>query len=286
MIRRLLKLGTFAAVLGFAIIFAFGQIAIRATPSDVPPLAANEQQIALTAADGVKISASYFPMADNKAPVILLLHGNGSSRAQFQKHVDWLNEAGFAVMAIDFRGHGESEAKSKSFGLYESRDAEAAVKWIRANRPDSKIGVIGVSLGGAAALLGKSGPLRVDAMLVQAVYPDIHRAIYNRVSSRVGDFLALLFTPALTLQSPILYGVTADRISPIKAARNFPGSVFVIGGANDLYTPATETQQLYDTFPGESSMWIAPGLGHDQLSSANDGAYEKRAVEFFTTRLR
>jgi uncharacterized protein len=250
------------AVLALALIIAFGQLATRPTPSDVPKIAANEERVVMKTADGVGIAGSFFPVSDGAAPVILLLHGNGASRAQFKEHVVWLNAAGYSALAIDLRGHGESGGDQKSFGLFESRDADAALNWIRSERPYSGIGVIGVSLGGAAYMLRKDKvSITADALILQAVYPDIDRAIYNRIASRIGGPLATIGAPTLTLQSRILFGVPSGQISPITAAAGHSGPVLVIGGANDVYTPPDETKALRDAFPGESALWIAPGWG-------------------------
>jgi uncharacterized protein len=289
--RRLAILAGIGFVGALAVVTAFGQMATRATPSNVEPMAKNEVEVALTASDGVKIAASYFPSADTNAPVILMLHGNGSSRSQFAGHVPWLNAHGFSAMAIDFRGHGESGAEPKSFGHFESRDAEAAVRWLRAKHPRSKIGVIGVSLGGASALLGKSGPLPVDAMVLQAVYPDIDHAIRNRVASQGHWTLAAILTPLLTYQSYFRYGVWPDQISPLSSAQKYKGPVLVIGGELDSYTPVAESRALSQAFPGKRALWIMPGLEHYQVSGANDEEYAQRLLKFFdahleTTRIR
>jgi uncharacterized protein len=275
-----------AFVAGLAVIIGFGQLATRATPSSVQELADHEERVTFKADDGVVIAGSFFPVKDGSAPVVLLLHGNGASRAQFKGHVPWLNAAGYSVFAIDLRGHGESGGNQKSFGLFEARDVEGALNWIRSERPYSAVGVIGVSLGGAAYLLRKDQTLPVQALVVQAVYPDIDMAIHNRIASRIGNLLASVGTPTLTLQSPILFGVPSSQISPINGARKYDGPVLVIGGANDVYTPVSETRQLYGAFSGKRLLWIAPGLGHDQMSSANDGEYQRRVVAFFADHLK
>lgn len=189
-------------------------------------------------------------------------------------------------MAVDFRGHGESQAARKSFGLFEARDAQAAMQWIKQNRPRSKIGVIGVSLGGAASLLGEEGPLPVDAMILQAVYPDIDRAIRNRLRAKGGSIFAAILTRMLTYQSPVLYDVWPASISPISAARTFKKPVLVIGGGNDVYTPPSESMQLSQSFPGQHDLWIVKGLSHDQLSSLNSLQYQKNVLDFFGKALK
>jgi hypothetical protein len=63
--------------------------------------------------------------------------------------------------------------------------------------PDQRVGVIGISLGGAATVL-TAPPLELDAAVFEAVYPSIDRAVVNRLSMRVGP-LAPLPAPLLLL---------------------------------------------------------------------------------------
>ena len=116
---------------------------------------------------------SYWPGWAADGPAVLLLHGVRSSRAGFARHASWLNGLGYAVLAIDFRGHGGSGAVPRSFGLHEARDAAAALAFLRHEAPSRRVAVIGTSLGGAAALLGDNGPLPVQAMVLQAGFPDL-----------------------------------------------------------------------------------------------------------------
>ena len=75
-------------------------------------------------------------------------------------------------------------------------DARAAVAFIRERLPRERIGAIGSSLGGAAALLGPA-PLPVDALVLESVYPDIGSAIANRVRVVLGSTLGEIAAPAI-----------------------------------------------------------------------------------------
>lgn len=284
--RKRIVLGLFfLLVISIAIVLIFSHFATRPTPSYVDPLAANEREVSLTTKDNVTIAASFFPAENESADVILLLHGNGASRSQFSNHVGWLNSAGFSAMAIDFRGHGESQEEPKSFGWLESRDAAAAIDWIKTNKPSSKIGVIGVSLGGAAALLNEDASNNIDALVLKAVYPDLDRAVRNRITVHGGDLLASVLTPLLTQQSHIRFGTAPDAISPIIAASTYEGSALVIGGNEDFYTPPKESKELAQAFPNSHWIWLIDGFGHDAISDLDDEVYRERVLKFFKEEL-
>lgn len=258
----------------------FGTLMLRAAPSDVPAATAPARDFALTAADGVRIAATYRPGRTAASPGVLLLHGNGASRAAMEDDARWLSALGYAVLAIDFRGHGASQPVVRSLGLHESRDAAAAFAWLKRRQQGARIGVIGVSLGGAAALLVDRGPVPADAMVLQAVYPDIRHAVGNRIASMAG-LAGWLIEPLLSFQSLPRWGVWPGRISPLHAIVRYRGPVFVIGGAADRYTPPAETRALCAAAPGPRALWLIDGLSHGQVSAVSTPDYARRVGNFF-----
>jgi predicted alpha/beta hydrolase len=195
--------------------------------------------------DGVALAATYRPGASAAAPGVLLLHGNGASRAATAGNAAWLARQGFATLAIDFRGHGESSPRLHSFGLAESEDARTALHWLKRQQHGAPISIIGISLGGAAALIGRDGPLPADAMVLQAVYPDIRHAIRNRLAAHLGVQPAFLGEPLLSFQSRPRLGVWPSGLSPIAALRKYRGPVLIVGDDRDEYTPPSETLAMY-----------------------------------------
>jgi pimeloyl-ACP methyl ester carboxylesterase len=273
------------ALIGLAGLYAIGSFAMRPEAAKIPPLGAIEQRFTLGTTDNVSLAASYFAGTSPIAPGIVLLHGIKSSRGQFVDEVSWLTKAGFAVLAIDFRGHGESQQLARSFGFYEARDAHAAVNWLRRKQQGAPIGVIGFSLGGAAALLGDRGPVRADALVLDAVYPDIHAAIRNRIALRAGDTLAMLGEPLLSYQSYVRFGTSPDALSPAKALSRFKGPTLMIGGAEDVYTSPAEVRAMAQKATQLEDVWIIPGQPHGAVSSIYAPEYQARILGFFEKHL-
>ena len=283
--RRIIIALTILIFVALAGSWVFGSITARPhTEAEAPP-APPGRIVHLLTTDGVRLTGSYWPGSCPRGPAVLLLHGINSSRASFTRHALWLNGLGYAVLAIDFRGHGESEAVSRTFGLYESRDAASALAYLRAAQPDRKVGLIGTSLGGAAALLPDSGALPVQAMVLQAVYPELRVAIRNRIARIAGHPIATLGEPLLSYQSWPRYGVPPSRIAPIEGLRRFRGPVLIIGGTADSNTTVADTQTLYNAAPGLKSLWLLKGVGHAATGSIFTDEYRRRVRDLFARTL-
>jgi pimeloyl-ACP methyl ester carboxylesterase len=265
---------------GLMLSWTAGSFMVRGEGGPVPPAQAPARDFRIRTADGLTLAATYWPGRRPDSPAILLLHGVKASRASTAQTAAWLHGLGYAALTVDFRGHGESDMAERSFGLREAADARSAFEWLKRRQGGARVAVIGNSLGGAAALLGPAGPLPADALVLQAVYPDIRRAIRNRIADRLGAAPARLLEPLLSFQSKPRFGAMPGELSPLEALRRYPGPVFVIGGGDDRYTPPGETRALFAAAPGPKSLWLVPGRGHAAIGALGDDSYRERIGRF------
>ncbi|MEO6210823.1 MAG: alpha/beta fold hydrolase [Gemmatimonadaceae bacterium] len=257
-----------------------GSLLVRSTNSDVAASRAPAEDVTIVTADGLALAATFRPGVRTDAPAVLLLHGSGASRDQTASNAEWLSQQGYATLAIDFRGHGRSPAASHSFGWYESTDVRAAFAWLKRRELNAPVAVIGISLGGAAALIGEDGPVPADAMVLQGVYSDIRHTIRNRMASMISRMPAILFEPLLSYQSRLRFGVWPSRLSPLDGLRRYRGPVLVIGGASDPFTPPEETRRMFGAAPGRKTLWLAPGADHEGISDLSTEAYRTQLLSF------
>lgn len=114
------------------------------------------EEISLRTDDGVTLAAWYV-RTSNRAAVVLR-HGAGSTRSDVLDEAAVLARAGFGVLLVDARGHGESGGTAMDFGWHGDADIAAATDHL-SSRPDvdpDRIGVVGLSMGGEEAV-GASG---------------------------------------------------------------------------------------------------------------------------------
>lgn len=245
-------------------------------PAARPPA----QDIRLRAADGLSIAATYRPGRDPAAPAVLLLHAKGQSRQSMANRAEWLASLGYASLAIDFRGHGESDLAPRTNGYTEARDARAAFTWLKARQHGAPVAIVGISLGGAASLIGEQGPLPADALILQAVYPDLRGAIHNRIAQRAPDEVASLLEPLLSLQTLPRLGVWPSRISPRHALAAYKGPVLVMGSTGDESTPPRETHALFAAVSGNRSLWLADAGDHAAMCDLDGPTYRSILASF------
>ena len=262
------------ALTGCAVV---GEVAVTDHPARVGPPPAGFAEVAVPVPQGGPL-AGWLAEAPTGAPGVVLLHGVTDNRDALRDRALLLAGAGYAVLAVDLPAHGESPGDRVGFGWPERDAAAAAVGFLKRRRPRTRVGVVGISLGGAAAVL--AGPaLNADALVLESVYPTFRAAVGNRVRRVLGP-LAPPVVAALVGQAPAQIGVPADSLRPVDAVRRAGAPVFVLGGADDPYTPAAETRALFEAAPEPKALWVVPGARHEDLYEAAPEAYRRRVLGF------
>jgi dienelactone hydrolase len=126
------------------------------------------EHIELEASDGLVLVGSYYTPSeppDSGAPAVLLLHQFGSRKEAWIDIVPGLLDAGYGVLAIDIRAHGETG------GDYDwpraEDDMQLWLDWLR-EQPGidpERLNIVGASIGANLALRG----MAADPQVVTAV---------------------------------------------------------------------------------------------------------------------
>lgn len=218
---------------------------------------------------------------------VLLLHGVGANRESMLGRAQFLHDQGFTVLAPDFQAHGESPGKHITFGARESYDAEAAMDYLHEVAPSERVGVIGVSMGGAASLLGPE-PLAANAFVLESVYPTIRNAVSDRLATWFGplSLLGRLFTSPLITALGAEVGVSESELRPITRIGRIRAPLLLISGTADPYTPIAEAESLFAAAPAHKSFWAVGGAKHEDLHEFAPKEYERRVGGFLARCLR
>ena len=124
------------------------------------------------------------PGADPNRPVVLMLHGGGQNRHSWKKTGQILADRGFRVIAVDTRGHGDSDRSPSAD--YSSTAMIGDVTGIIA-AIGAPVVLIGASMGGLTGIMVADalGPERVTKLVLVDVVPRYEKS----GSARIRDFM-------------------------------------------------------------------------------------------------
>jgi fermentation-respiration switch protein FrsA (DUF1100 family) len=293
--RRLVACLCVAGLIAFAAVVWFvGGSLVAPNRFEVgePPAQPPNEEVAFASASGARLAGWYAEHEDAQAAV-LLLHGLRASRRQMAERAQLLHAAGFATLAIDLQGHGESEGDAITAGWRERDDVRAAVQWLKERQPARRLGVIGISLGGAATLLAgpradgreaASAPLAIDALVLESVYPTIDEAVHARIDAELGP-LAHLLTPALLTQFELRLSIDTALVRPIDHIAACGAPVLFLAGNQDLGTPLPQSLRLFETARDPKTLVVFEGAGHVDLCRHDRALWEREVLAFLGAHL-
>lgn len=214
---------------------------------------------------------------------VLLLHGYRANRKSQINRIKILRAAGFSILAIDFRAHGESFGKSVTLGKDESRDVIAAAAWLKALLPSERIGIIGTSMGGAAAIL--AGPnIDAGAMVLEQVYADIETAVANRFAMRLGEWSRALAPPLLRVAA-FASPIDVAALDLVAAIPKVKAPLLIVSSEKDLHARPQESVRLFQAATGEKELFNVAHVAHADLATAAPDAYKSKIIPFLSRHL-
>jgi len=249
------------------------------------------EDVTFPALDGVQIHGCWIPsektlrgqLTENERAVIIL-HGHGGSLDWDIHRAPAFHAAGFNVLLIDFRAHGQSQGHLATFGYLERKDVVGAVNFVL-GRGVNRIGLLGFSYGGIASMLTApicpeikavvtdGGPTRMKTALRA-------RAIELHVPPRIARPLAWL-TFAIT---SLRLGVNIFHYETVRwVAQIAPRPILFIHGDLDQYCP--DFDDLFSAAGEPKEMWRLPGVGHTMASEVYPQEFQARVLEFFNRTL-
>ncbi len=255
--------------------------------------------------DGLSIAAWYIPSEDNQRAIILV-HGRDNSRTngfvdQFVSFASVLHKAGFSILMIDLRGHGESGDARYTFGIKERRDVLGGVDWLEARgyRPGT-IGVLGYSLGAASVIGAAAEEKDIGAIWIDSAYADVKPIIEG--AWRLDSGLPQLFLYPTKWMVRLLYGYDITASRPVdEIGKIAPRPIFVAHCKEDRLIPISNMDQLL-TVAKNSQTWVIQNcdkntLDHELLleDKYNHHAigytiqpedYAQRVIDFFNANLQ
>lgn len=263
--------------------------ATNVVPIEVGPTPASvgleHRSVTLRTDDGVTLAGWY--VEGTRGAGVLVLHGAGSSRSAVLDQAAAVARAGYSVLLLDARGHGDSGGHAMDFGWFGDLDVAAGIDLL-ASRPEidpQRIGIVGFSMGAEEAIGAAASDERIRAVVAEGA------------TARQADDKAWLSDEygwrgwVQERLEDVQYGVTdllTDAAHPVSLRRAIgtsSGTSFLLiagGEVDDEHRAATH---LRGAAPDRVSVWVVDGAGHVGGYAADPDEWQRRVVAFLDQRL-
>lgn len=221
--------------------------------------------------DSQNIHAWWWPAEHADAPAVLYLHGSRWNLTGHLFRLEQLRSLGFSILAIDYRGFGQSLGELPSeASVYQ--DARIAWDHLKTLQPDAdKRLIYGHSLGGAVAVdlaaeLGREAERHDEAPAARALI--IESTFTN---------LADIATEVADTSWPIRW-LLSQKFDSIDKIDQVGMPLLVVHGTADQYVPARFSEALYDAAQQPKRLLLIEGGTHNNSMRLGRQAY-RRALD-------
>ncbi|MDA7979053.1 MAG: alpha/beta hydrolase [Pirellulales bacterium] len=277
---------TACVTLPLAILYPLSTVhLVHKVPSIFPnALGIAHQDVAVRTKDGLNLAGWSIPAPEARGTVVYL-HGYGENRSQVISILQPLHDARFNVVAFDFRGHGQSQGHTVTFGHRETNDVKAACDFARAAFPDQPLFMVGVSYGAAVGLQTLPELSDVRAAWVDSTFASMDNVLWQQFS-----FLkpTQLQGAAVSIARIILWldcGFNPDDIQLEQVLNGVNTPLFFVHGQTDDKTSLKQGQELSASYDGPKGyLWLDDSSPRSVSPQARQ-QYYNRLIAFLEANL-
>ena len=210
-----------------------------------------------------RLHGLWLPHTKASAPVLLYLHGARWNVAGSSGRIRRMQELGFSVLAIDYRGFGRSSAGLPSEATA-AEDARAAWNWLAEQHPDKPRYIFGHSLGGAIA---------ID--LARQV-PDEKGTIVEGTFTSIRDVVSTFKWGWLPV-SPLI----TQRFESIRKVADIGSPLLVVHGSQDSLIQPALGRKLFEAAQEPKQFVLVEGGSHHNTNAVGQRLYREAMASLF-----
>ena len=198
-----------------------------------------------------------------KAPVLLYLHGARYNVTGSAPRMRRMQELGFSVLAIDYRGFGKSTQELPSeASAYE--DARAAWDWLAQKYPDRPRYIFGHSLGGPIAIHLATEVLDESGTIVEGTFT----SIADVVSSSQWGWM------------PVSLLIT-QRFEAVRKVGHIGSPLLVVHGGEDRLILPDLGRKLFEAAAHPKLFMLVEGGSHHDTNLVGQPQYRQALARLF-----
>ncbi len=205
---------------------------------------------------------------DDRQPAVAVMHGWGGSAAQMLPFATLLHKAGYAVLLLDARNHGNSDSDSFSSMPRFAEDLEHGIEWLK-NQPgidQDRLFLLGHSVGAAACLLLASRRQDLAGVISIASFAHPRDLMRRQMQSHHIPYIPMGWLILHYIEKTI--GFSFDDIAPCNTIRHISCPTLLIHGKADKFIPFTDAETIYAHRSGDHvQLLLLKNTGHNSIGA-------------------
>lgn len=233
--------------------------------------------------DGLRLYGEYFDFGQDRC--VIILPGRCESLMYSYYFAPPYEKAGFNVLVIDTRCHGESDGKYNTIGVKESQDVLVWAKLMHERFGNREIYFHGICIGtssGLFALRADRCPDYLRGIVTEGCYVSFPETFKRHMMA-----LNRPLFPVLQLAMWQIYRHTGTNVykdKPISAIQKIKPDcrVLFLYGEKDIFSIPEKSRELFAACVAKDKklVWFDRG-GHSHLRINNTEKYDQAIIDFF-----
>jgi len=225
---------------------------------------------------GIKFEEVWFPTAKNlqlygwwipllaekSKPVVILVHGWQRNVERMMPYIKELYRE-YNLLIFDSRNHGKSDLDDFSSMPKFSEDILAAINFIctKPGVDKDNISVLGLSMGGAAAIYAASVDKRIRSVITVGAFANPRDVMKLEFEKRHISYFPVVYLFFEYVQYKI--GFRFNDFAPVNNINKVNAQILIVHENNDVTAPVTQAESLYKSSnQNKTELWIIIGAGH------------------------
>lgn len=246
----------------------------------------NWQNVSIESRLGYTLKGSYLPNPKPTKNTIVFVHGIAANRLVGLWYAPLYWNAGYNVLVYDSRASGESGGNSVTWGFYERYDLDQWIDWVEQHNPGGIIGVHGMSMGAATALMHaemNESTRKVQFYIADSAYSDLEELLIRQIHAAVRltnpNWVRLLLWYS-SLAANWQSGFRFEDVSPVQAVQKVTTPILYLHGEADVVVPAVMCEQLYHATKGYKEKKIFLQDAHVMAYFKHQDEYRQHVLNF------
>lgn len=233
--------------------------------------------------DGFKLVGEYYNFGHDRCAIIL--PGRCECLIYSYYFAEPYEKAGFNVLVVDTRCHGESEGVYNTIGVKESGDVLAWAKLAHDELGNREVWIHGICIGTSSGLFALTSPKRpayLKGLVTEGCYVSLRETFKRHM---IADNRPLF--PVLDEVMYLVNKYTGTNVytqKPIRVIKKVPADcrMLFLYGEQDIFSIPAKSRKLFAACPvaDKKIVWFPKG-GHSHLRINNVETYDRAIYDFF-----